>query len=129
MSLYRGKQPERITRQVNDVMSQAGITAVWRHYVSSSAGVRAAGVGDTYYYRASVITATFGRTQSGERPGAEHVTPAGMVAAGQSYMVSQVQPGRRDEIIWVGATYRVASEAVPSLLPGLWVSLLGRASP
>ena len=122
---YRGIDTARMAYQSLYLYSQVGQTAVWRKYVSASAGVAAAGESDTLYYHHHVITGMFGNRVVEQLP--EHSTPGGMVAAAQVYVITREQVSRQDELVWNGIAYRAESDPVRATLVGHWVTVLKRA--
>lgn len=125
----RFSRPEtgRFNQQANDsIMRHAGNTATWRQFVSATSGSKVAGIGASAFYREQVITGVFGRGVLGQFP--ETQIAAGMQAAGMVLMSSPHPIGRRDEIVWRGATYRVESDAVPARMVGHWQVSLKRAT-
>lgn len=120
---YRGPDAGRIRAQSTDnILRYAGQTAVWRQYVSASAGVLAAGLGNTYYYREQVITALFTRVTEPEQ-----ATPGGMIADARFSMAAQQQIGRNDRLVWQGVNYRLDSDPAPSRIDGYWMAEVVRA--
>ena len=127
MSQFSRPDRNRINVQAEQIFQYAGNTATLRTYVSASAGVPEAGLGDAAYYAQRTITAQFGSNINPPR-NMENVAAAGLIAAGMFQMVSRERVGRQDEIIWQGSTYRADSDPVPSVLPGWWVTILKRGS-
>lgn len=130
---YRGPDPTRIAGQQADaIFLHAGQTAIWRQYVSASAGnanALAAGIGSAPAYREQTVTALFGAVQSTQgfqQP--ERATPAGMLAAGEILATVRERPGRQDELVWNGVIYRVESDAVPARIAGTWTVTLKRGT-
>lgn len=122
---YRGVDHKRHQLQTTEIMQQAGQTATWRKFVSGVAGASPS-FGSAFYYREQTITAFFGRNTIGQV--GERQTPAGMLAAGDVWMVCREQVGRRDEIRWRGSIYRVDGDAVPAVIASHWAVGLKRAS-
>lgn len=111
--------------QTNDsIMKYAGNTATWSQYVSASAGIPAAGIGDSACYRHQTITAVFGRGLLGQM--LEYQVAAGMQAAGVMQMSSRYKIGRQDEIRFNDVTYRVEGDPMPARMLGHWVVTLKR---
>lgn len=127
MSMYSRPDKHRMNNQAERIYQFAGSTATWRAYVSASAGVPEAGIGDTFYYRQQTITGQFGVMLNLPKIG-ENVAAPGLIAAGQFQMVTRERVGRQDEIIYNSATYRVESDPVPAQLVGWWVTQIKRAS-
>lgn len=117
----------RINSNAERVYRDAGVTAVWRQYVSASTGVSEAGFGDTQYYRTQTITGHFGNIIALPRVN-ENIAAAGLIAAGIVPMTTREHIGRQDEIIYNSALYRVESDPVPAQLVGWWVTQIKRAS-
>ena len=126
MSMYSKPDRKRLNQQSEQIYKYAGVTAVWRAYVSASAGVPEAGIGDAQYYRTQVITGHFGfqflpRFMEG-------VGAAGLIAAGVVQMSTRERIGRQDEIIYNSGLYRAESDPVPAQMVGWWVTQIKRAS-
>lgn len=111
-------------QQAENHIRYAGQTAVWRQYVSASAGVAAAGFGSAPSYREQTITALFGRVEQ-----KEDSTPAGMLANADIYAVTREKIGRQDLLTWRGTTYRVESDPSPARLTNTYMTLLKRTTP
>ena len=122
--MYRGPNPKRHALQASALFRHAGHTATWNQWISSSAGVEAAGQGPTDYYRQQLITAHFG--DGGNPRLYERQRAAGMLTVGDVFCVTREQVGTRDTIVWNGDSYRVESEPVKGALDTLWVSQLKR---
>ncbi len=123
---YRGPNSARISRQSRaNQFAYAGQTAIWRQYVSASAGRSFMGIGAGSGYRQQVITALFAAAYSGQP---EMQTPAGLIANADFMVTTQVQMKRTDELIWRGVTYRVESDPTPSRMDSTWMSLVKRAT-
>ena len=122
---YRGPQAARMHGQTETIFQHAGQTVTWRQYISASGGVGAAGFGLAASFRESTITAVLGRgfrlpdLLEGQRA-------VGQIPAGEFYVTCRERLGRQDELLWRGEVYRVESEPVPSVLPGLWVAQVKR---
>lgn len=127
MSMYSRPNQKRMGQQAERIYQYAGVTATWRQYVSASAGIPEAGIGDGQYYRTQTITGQFGVMLSPPKIG-EGNGAAGQIAAGLFQMVSRERIGRQDEIIYNSAYYRVESDPVPAPLAGWWVTQIKRAS-
>lgn len=127
MSMYSRPDKRRMNQNAEHIYTYAGVTATWRQYVSSSAGVPEAGISDTPYYRTQTITGQFGVMLNLPKLG-EQVAALGLIAAGQFQMVTRERVGRQDEIIYNSAYYRVESDPVPAQLVGWWVTQIKRAS-
>lgn len=114
--MYRGPGAQRIAGQFDQVRSWAGESVTWRQWVSASSGNTSAyfaGDGVTNYYNQRRITALFAAPRMGETRFRETMLPGGEVIAGDA-VISTLQPmDERDEIVWRGVTYRVASDATP----------------
>lgn len=120
---YRAPNSARIAaQQLATHFQHAGHTATWKHYISASAGVAAAGMGSAPRYREQTITALFGTVNQPEQP-----TPAGLFAAADIYAVTRERVGRSDELVWRGVPYRVESDPAPGRLAGTWISTLKRS--
>lgn len=127
MSMYSRPDKRRLNVNAERIYQYAGVTATWRAYVSASAGVPEAGIGDVQYYATRTITGQFGVMLSPPKIG-ESVGAVGQIAAGMFQMVSRERIGRQDEIIYNSALYRVESDPVPAPLAGWWVTQIKRAS-
>lgn len=112
------------SRMQDTLFRYGGNTATWSIYVSASAGIPEAGLGDSACYRHQTITAIFGRGILGQFP--EMQSPAGMEAAGMMIMTSPWKVGRQDEIKFNGVTYRVEADAMPAKMVGHWSVQLKR---
>lgn len=120
---YRGPNTQRMTVQIDDVLRVAGYTATWRQYISASAGVADAGLGDRSYYREQVITALM---YQGYKVQPERQRAVGLIADAEFVVSTREQLGRRDELVWRGVTYRVESDPQPARLVGLWMTTVKR---
>lgn len=127
MSMFSRPDKHRMNIQGEQIFKYAGVTATWRQFISASAGVPEAGIGDMQYYRLSTITGQFGVMLNPPKVG-EQVAAPGLIAAGQFQMVTRERVGRQDEIIYNSALYRVESDPVPAQLVGWWVTQIKRAS-
>lgn len=127
MSMYSRPDKKRMNANADRIYHYAGTTATWRQYVSASAGVPEAGIGDTQYYRQQTITGQFGVMLNLPKV-LENVAAPGLIAAGAFQMVTRERVGRQDEVIYNSATYRVESDPVPAQLVGWWVTQIKRAS-
>lgn len=127
MSMYSRPDKRRLNQNAENVFRYAGVTATWRQYISSSAGVPEAGIGDQFYYRQSTITGQFGVMLNLPKIG-EAVAAPGLIANGMFQMVTRERIGRQDEIIYNSAYYRVEADPVPDELAGWWVTQIKRAS-
>lgn len=122
---YRGVNPRLHNYQFHDnILRQAGHTALWRQWISASAGVAFAGFGSAEYYREQVITAIIG--QGVVATNTEEQRAAGMLAAGNLRITTQQRLASEDEIIWRGVRYSVETESQPSLIDGTWMATLVR---
>ncbi len=127
MSMYSRPDKRRLNQNAERIYQFAGVTATWRQYVSASAGVPEAGIGETPFYRTQTITGQFGVMLNLPKLG-EQVAAPGMIAAGMFQMVTREHIGRQDEIIYNSAFYRVEADPVPDELAGWWVTQIKRAS-
>lgn len=103
-----------LARQQRDIAASVGETALWRRYVSASAGSPQYGIADADSYVETRITGLFQSVQF-----AENLAPGGQFNAGD--MVATLidcVPSARDEIIWRGVTYRMESDLTPQQLLG-----------
>lgn len=123
---YRGPNTQRLNAQATEtVLQHAGQTAVWRSYVSASAGNPDAGYGSKLYYREQTITAIFGQKPNMPML-AQGQTYGGQITHGELMVTTTAKIGLQDELIWRGETYRVESDPVPARMVGLWVSMVKR---
>ena len=121
---YRGPQPKRATLQASAMFRWAGHTATWNQWVSASAGVPAAGIGETDYYRQQLITGSFGNSINPRI--LQRQQAAGMIFDADILAVTREKFGPRDTVDWNGDSFRVESEPVQSKINQLWVSQLKR---
>lgn len=119
---YRNPDQARIQAQAATIFQYAGQTALWRQYVSASAGVSVVGMGTTLYYREQPITALFAPLPANP----EDQTPAGMIASDMFQVTTTQRVGRQDQLVWRGDVYRLESDPTPAPLPGMWVSQVKR---
>lgn len=106
------------------ILKQAGHTALWRQYISASAGVSVAGFGSAESYREQMITAIFG--QGVVATNTEDQRAAGMLAAGTLRITTQQRLASEDEIVWRGVRYTVETESQPSLMDTTWMATIVR---
>ena len=124
---YRGPNPQRIAAQSQgNQFLYAGQTAVWRQYVSASAGLDYAGYGPTPFYREQLITALFKATQGFTLTQPELQTPAGMTLDADYLVVTQQQLHRQDELVYRGSAWRIDSDSTPSRMDKTWINVLKR---
>ncbi len=111
-------------RQARGFAQHIGDTAIWRKYVSASAGNPAYGQGDELCYVERVITGLFVSVTF------EEIAAAGgqFIAGDMNATLLDCTPGKQDEIKWSGTTYRVESDVNPQALLGraAWRMLLRR---
>ena len=103
-----------ILRQTRAIASHVGETAMWREYVSASAGNPAYGIADETYYSLHLITGLF-------RPATfEEIQQAGgqILYGDINATLLDVRPEGQDEITWRGTNYRVESDFVPERIMG-----------
>lgn len=123
---YRGVQRDRIARQQADtIFAQAGQTATWRAYVSSSAGTPLMGLGSAPQYAERTITALFA---SGVLHQNQVGTVAGQFIEGTFVATTREKLGKHDELRWNGTAYRVDSDPMPARIAGTWVSTIKRGN-
>lgn len=124
---YRGPNPQRIAGQhAANQFTHAGQTAIWRQYISASAGVSVAGFGSTPFYREQLITALFKSTVGFTLTQPEMQTPAGMTVDADFLVVTQQQLHRQDELTWRGTAWRIDSDSQPSKMDRTWINVLKR---
>jgi hypothetical protein len=109
--------------QMAEILRQVGQTATWRQWVSAGDSFDHLGLGDTQYYREQVITALFYESYQ-RQP--ESQRSVGMIAEGAFAVSTRERLGRQDELRWRGVTYRVESDPQPSIVAGLWMTMLKR---
>lgn len=126
MSTYRNPNANRIRNQLDNMPLQfAGQTAIWRQYVSASAGNPAIGLGDSACYVESIITGVFG-TPPAVLNLIQQQTNAGQQVIADFTVSTRERLTRHDELVWNGETYRVDGDPVPSPLNGSYISTLVR---
>lgn len=118
---YRGIQPNRIILQTRQIMTDAGHSLLWREFISATTANDVIGLGDTYHYRETWVSAhmTFKdnvQTQEG----------GGQVISQTLKATSDYQFGDRDELVWLGVTYRVDSDNMPAKVGNQWTVKLDR---
>lgn len=122
---YRGVNSRRNNLNFqSEILRQAGHTALWRQWISASAGASFAGFGSAEYYREQVITAIIG--QGIVATNTEDQRAAGMLAAGTLRITTQQRLASEDEIVWRGVRYSVETESQPSLMDGTWMATIVR---
>src|SRR3990167_8293638 len=122
---YRGPNSQRISTQLNaNQFHYAGQTAIWRQYISASAGLDYAGYGPTPYYREQLITALFKATMGFTLTRPEIQTPAGMTLDADFLVVTQQPLHRQDELRWQGSAWRIESDSQPSRMDKTWINVL-----
>lgn len=127
MNGYRGPNNRRIANQVTDNQFRfAGQTAVWRSYISASAGLDYAGYGDTPFYREQLITALFKATQGFTLTQPELQTPLGMTVDADYLVVTRQQLKQQDELVYRGSAWRIDSDSQPSRMDNTWINILKR---
>lgn len=124
---YRGPNTQRISNQMQANQFQyAGQTAVWRQFISASAGLDYAGYGSTPFYREQLITALFKATQGFTLTQPELQTPAGMTIDADYLVVTQQKLHRQDELRYMGSAWRIDSDSTFSRLDKTWINVLKR---
>lgn len=109
---------ERIKRNANVVFAGAGETALLRTFVSASAGSPQYGVGDSFNYTETIVTAMFAAALFGAPRPTEQAWPGGQTQMADLMMTTDRAIGARDEVVWRGTAYRIAGEAMPEHLGG-----------
>ena len=118
---YRGPNRQRIEGQRRAAIdTHAGYSALWRQYVSASSGNAFAGRGETYHYREQWVTAHFFGVPGAPSTITERQRAAGMVTEGKFFVSTPVQLGQRDELVWMGDTYRIEGTPVPAQIDGYY---------
>lgn len=126
MSTYRGPNARRLINQhIQDPLHFAGQTAIWRRYVSASAGTPMAGFGASAVYVDQVITGVFG-TPPAVLKLAQLQTDAGQSMVADFTVATREKLARDDRLIWNGETYRVDGDPVPVPLTNSYISTLKR---
>jgi len=124
---YRNPSVPRLAAQTTEILKYAGFTGTWRQYISASAGVPAAGFGQSMSYREQTITAMLGgQMGSIVTPNIQRQTPMGQLADGSLRIVTQQPLTDKDEFIWRGVRFRVDGNSQPSQLNGYWLSVINR---
>lgn len=124
-------QPRTHVQSLQNMLKYAGQTATLRRYVSASAGVADAGLGDSYYYATFTITGIFGGG-GGQIGGGQLVAnlmmdrPAGMIPAGMLRVVTERPLQADDELTWNNEKYRVDTDSQRSPINNMWMSILVR---
>lgn len=115
-------------QQHNNMMRFAGETATLWAYISASAGVPVAGIGEGVYSAGRTITAQFYVARGFMPNVAQHMSPAGMVPYDEFLMNSEYHPSVNDIVEYQGEFYNVDSEPFREpLIKNTWVSNLRRA--
>jgi hypothetical protein len=118
-----------MARQQNEAIYQhAGQTAVWRKYVSASAGNPVLGLGSASYYAERWITAQFYGVPGQGFSLPDNQTFAGMVTQGSFAVSTREELGQQDELVWRGDTYRIESDTVPTRIGGSNIYAIKRGS-
>lgn len=116
----------------NVVAPFVGQGVIWRRYISAS-GVTSeesyAGLGDTINTAENMITAFIGVFPNSIPRVLQAQTPAGMIAAGETFITTQNKISKYDEIVHRGATYRVDSEPQFIVMTSAWAAVLKRGNP
>lgn len=110
--------PSRINRQAAVIFRDAGETALWRRYISTSAGSPQFGVHATHNYATETITGLFHQGVSRNVMGSEFQQAGGLSLNGQLYISTDYRLDPRDEIIWRGTAYRLDGEGRPQNIGG-----------
>ena len=106
--------PALLARQQRQVAANVGETAIYRCYVSASAGSPQYGIGDADNYVERIVTGLFQSVLFNEQ-----LVPGGQFVAGDMIAtLIDCTPSSRDEIIWRGVTYRLESETTPQQIVG-----------
>jgi hypothetical protein len=114
-------------QQRDNMLRFAGETATLWAYISASAGASVAGYGDTVHSAGRTITAHFDVARGFLPNVAQHMTPGGMIPAGEFLMQSEYKPGVNDIIEHRGVKYKVEGEAWHEPLTNSWVATVKRA--
>lgn len=118
---YRGPDRNRIQQQrAAAIDTHAGYSALWRQYVSASTGAGFAGRGDTYHYREQWVTAHFYGVPGAPSTISERQRAAGLVTEGKFFVSTPVKLSARDELVWMGDTYRIEGTSIPSQIDGYY---------
>lgn len=110
---YSNPDASRMASQHRDNMMRfAGETATLWAYISASAGVAVAGFGDTVSSAGRTITAQFYVARGFLPNVAQHMSPGGMIPAGELLMnIIGYKPSVNDTIEYQRTAYKVEAEA------------------
>lgn len=131
MSYFKPFNKAHHVQSMDNMLKYAGQTATLRRYISASAGVADAGLGDTYYYSETVITGVFGGG-GGMIGGGQLIAnlmtqrAGGTIPAGSLRVVTETPLAANDEITWNGERYHVDTDSQRSPLNNMWMSILNR---
>lgn len=123
MSYINPNKSRMNAQMTNNIMRFAGQTAVWRAYVSASAGNPMAGYPDRLYYREQTITGMFSPLVPAN---VQQQYEAGTFPAGDVSLTSKERMTSRDEVVYNGERYRVDTDSQPSVMNGYYMSVLRR---
>jgi len=101
-----------LRQNISAVMAAAGQTAMWRDYISASAGAAEFGMGTAIFYIQKPLTALFQPLRPQEIQAA-----GGFYLAGDIRMTTFEPVSKRDEITWEGSRYAFISD--PAIV-NLW---------
>ena len=124
MSTFRGRTSARQNLQRDLISRYAGHTGLWHRFVSATNVNEDAGLGATNHFQVQVISAYFGDNVSPIVR--ERQQQVGMVAGDAIYMVTRTQVGREDRFTWLGETWRIEGEPMPSRINDTWIVMLKR---
>ncbi len=129
---YR-RDRQRFEANVSDVtLPFVGQGVIWRRYISAS-GVTSeesyAGFGEAVVSAENMITAFVGVFPNSIPRVLQNQTPAGMIAAGETFITTQHRIDKNDEIVHRGAVYRVDSEPQFVVMTSAWAAVLKRGNP
>lgn len=129
MPAYSQPNTARMAAQQRDNMMRfAGETATVWSYISAAGGIPVAGFGPTAFSAGRTITAQFYVARGFLPNVAQHMTPAGMIPAGEFLMNSEYKPSVNDIVEYQRTAYKVEGEPFREpLIKNTWVSNLKRA--
>ena len=106
-----------------------GQGVIWRRYISASGEVPEAYLPGNIYTAETMITAFIGVFPNSIPRMLQNQTPAGMIAAGETFITCGYKLNVNDEIIHRGATYRVDGEPQFVVMDSAWCAILKRGNP
>lgn len=111
----------------DNMMTFAGETATLWAYISAGGGIPVAGFGATAFSAGRTITAQFYVARRFMPNIAQHMSPGGMIPAGEFLMNSEYKPTVNDAVEYQGELYKVESEPFREpMIKNTWVANLTR---